>query len=256
MNNKFKSLCRYIELFNNWPVPALSRYLGHWLPAKAIAKFRDGRNLAFRPASDSVALGEIFITDSYKLCLSGPKNVQRVWDIGGNVGCFVVWAMKHFPGARFDSFEPCGATFDILQMTRNGNPKIDWTVHNFGLSDKEETCDAYVPDGHFGEASRYARNGKKVTFNLRALEAVWKEQGSPSIDLLKIDCEGGEYAILEGASPEFLSNVACLVMEVHEIPGKKAAQLQKILTDSGFCCKWFEGPQGIAFASKNSSSAH
>jgi hypothetical protein len=40
-----------------------------------------------------------------------------------------------------------------------------------------------------------------------------------SVDLLKIDCEGGEYAILESTGADVLSRIRNIVFEYHDIEG-------------------------------------
>jgi FkbM family methyltransferase len=56
------------------------------------------------------------------------------------------------------------------------------------------------------------------------------------IDLLKIDCEGGEYAILLTAPTEVLGCVKNLVFEFHEIPGflEQLNAVKKRLASEGF----------------------
>ena len=245
---KLNSLIKYIGLFKTWLVPAFARYFGQFMRKTVLLSFRDGRKIAFRPSSDHVALGEIFVAEGYKLCNSVPNDVTEIWDIGGNIGAFVIWASKLFPDAGFTSFEPCPDTFEILKNTQINNPKIRWETASFGLSSKNEMCVAYVPHGHYGETSRYAVSGKKVEFELKAIDDYWIAKGSPRIHLLKIDCEGGEYAILEGCSEKLLSNIDFIIMEIHPIVGHNPEAIRHKLERAGFSCKWFSGPQGVVFA--------
>jgi len=250
MFKKLNSLSRYIKTFKNWRIPAFARYgIGRGIPERML-EFRDGRKIAFRPTSDHVALGEIFIAGGYDICGQVSGEAKVIWDIGGNIGAFVVWASKHFPNATYFSFEPCADTFHVLERTRLGNPAIKWNTCNFGLSSKNETVVAHIPQGHYGEASRYADSGKQVEFPLRSINEAWTEAGKPHIDLLKIDCEGGEYEILRGVSEELLSNIGAIVMEVHTIPGEDSAKIRKRLHDARFSVSWFDGPQGVAFAAR------
>jgi hypothetical protein len=55
------------------------------------------------------------------------------------------------------------------------------------------------------------------------------------IDLLKLDCEGAEYAILMGASAESLAHVQRIVMEYHDLDVEyEHSSLVRFLESSGF----------------------
>lgn len=49
------------------------------------------------------------------------------------------------------------------------------------------------------------------------------------IDLLKLDCEGAEYAILMGASTESLARVQRIVMEYHDLDAEREHSLGAFL---------------------------
>jgi FkbM family methyltransferase len=248
MLSKLRSLGLYFSTFKTWFTPAFARYAGSWMPETKQLLFRDGRQITFRPKSDYTALGEIFIVGGYSSCRKLTGKINTIWDIGGNIGCFVVWASKLFPEASFTSFEPCSDTFSVIQSTRQSNSGIKWNLYNFGLSDRNEVCEAHVPNGRYGQASRFASTGKKVSFPLRSIDEVWNEKGRPSLDLVKIDCEGGEYAILLGCSDDFLRHVRAIVMEVHQVPGQNSDSIRARLVKAGFDVDWITAQQGVVFA--------
>lgn len=230
---KVESLLRYRRIFRNWWVAAGARYLQGRLGPQRELKLRDGGSLTFVPASDFVVLGEVFVAGAYD-GVAGLRGVRRVWDVGGNIGCFVLWASRRFAGAEFDSFEPCAGTFAVLEANRVANPAVRWRVHPFGFSDRDEVCVARMPKGMSGETSRFATDGAEVRLELRDIEQYWVAAGRPRIDLLKIDCEGGEYAILRRLSPELLAAIGALVVEFHVVPGAAAEAVLAPLKAAGF----------------------
>jgi FkbM family methyltransferase len=233
MVKKLRSLAKYIGLFSNWPYAALARYVKFSQKSPIHLHFRDGRHLHFRPSSDHVALGEIFVMEEYKGC-TNIKNPQVVWDIGGNIGCFTIWCWAHFPQAQYHSFEPTPETFEILSLNREANPKINWQLSPFGLAAADQQLVAHVPHGMYGEASQFATEGKEITFQLRDIKQVWIEKGRPQIDLYKIDCEGGEYAIFERLDAEMLAGTQCIIFEYHRVPGRQLITLTEKLEQFGF----------------------
>jgi hypothetical protein len=53
------------------------------------------------------------------------------------------------------------------------------------------------------------------------------------VDLLKIDCEGGEYEIVRGSRPESWRRVRRVVMERHAVPGEPWDELRRRLEEAG-----------------------
>lgn len=243
---KFRTLLRYRSAFQNWPLVATLRYIKRWLPPQVTLIVKSGKKITLSIESDRAAYSEVFVADSYKECLR-LKHPALVWDVGGNIGCFVVWAADHFPEARFHSFEPTATTFERLQFNRDQNPDIHWKIYPYGLSSKDETCTAFII-GNSGETSRYGDHGSPITFQLRSAMGCWEEMGRPTIDLLKVDCEGGEYELLLNSPDEFLQAVGFLIMEVHPITAFNPGDLKQRLEQSGFELEWPNAFPGVAIA--------
>ena len=67
--------------------------------------------------------------------------------------------------------------------------------------------------------------------------------GVDRCDLLKLDCEGAEYEILETMGPEVAGRIDQITMEVHRIEGRSIPQLVGHLRRLGFAvASHGEGP--------------
>jgi len=63
------------------------------------------------------------------------------------------------------------------------------------------------------------------------------------IDLLKLDCEGAEYAILMGASAESLARVQRIIMEYHDLDAEhEHTRLVHFLEGNGFSVRLHANP--------------
>lgn len=82
-------------------------------------------------------------------------------------------------------------------------------------------------------AKRLRANAQKVRCPLRTVSELMQEHNLPRIDLLKVDCEGAELAVLQGISDEHWPLVRKVVIEVHDIDGR-LAKIKEILTKNGF----------------------
>jgi hypothetical protein len=63
---------------------------------------------------------------------------------------------------------------------------------------------------------------------------VWRELGAPTLDILKIDCEGSEYDIVEAMPDAMLNGTRFIVMETHPVAGRTVASIERPLTGLGF----------------------
>jgi FkbM family methyltransferase len=75
------------------------------------------------------------------------------------------------------------------------------------------------------------------------------------IDLLKIDCEGAEYDIIESINPEYLSNnIKNIILEYHENDGPQLKTITDKLSKNGFRYEIYggttESKMGMLWATK------
>lgn len=230
---KLVSLLKYRRTFRDWPRAALMRYTGRNEPQAVRLRLRGGGALWVRPKYDTVAMGELFVAESYGELFPATKP-RRVWDIGGNIGCFAIWLLRRQPGTRITSFEPCAETFAVLARNQAEWKDQPWDLRMYGLADRDQSVAAFVPFDSYGQTSRHARSGIATELPLRNIAAVWEEEGRPAIDLLKIDCEGDEYEILEAMPEGLWASVAQILMEVHPRPDRRPEALKQRLESHGF----------------------
>jgi FkbM family methyltransferase len=82
-------------------------------------------------------------------------------------------------------------------------------------------------------AKRLRSNAQQVRCPLRTVSEIIEEHNLPRIDLLKVDCEGAELAVLQGISAAHWQVVRKVVIEVHDIDGR-LAKIKEMLTKNGF----------------------
>jgi FkbM family methyltransferase len=77
-----------------------------------------------------------------------------------------------------------------------------------------------APEGSQARVSAYGNpKSKLVEIPGSYLANLVIDQGASAIDLLKIDCKGGEYLILETVPRDLLQKIRNIVFELHEIEG-------------------------------------
>jgi len=167
-----------------------------------------------------------------RVCLHGVyerANVQVVkdllprggvyFDVGANIGLMAIPMLKADPNCTVVSFEPSPNTLPYLEKTRDGSSMTDrWTVIGEALSDSNGTADFHInaaADGAFDGLRATNRLGPQSSVRVGAttLDTVWNELGQPEVSLIKVDVEGGELAVLNGATQCIEKNRPHILLE-------------------------------------------
>ncbi|MHB1810003.1 MAG: FkbM family methyltransferase [Solirubrobacteraceae bacterium] len=176
---------------------------------------RSGLRVALRHRSgDVVTLGEVFHDLQYEPLRElepALREVTSIVDLGANVGLFGAFAAARWPQARILAFEPDPGNAAVHERTIAANA----LEHRWEL--------ARTAAGAHDGAARFAGGRVALSHLLDRSEQVAGSFEVPvedvvprlaGVDLVKIDIEGGEWAILE--DPRFR---ACpprtLVLEYH-----------------------------------------
>ena len=158
--------------------------------------------------------------------LLAEAEAPTILDVGANSGKYSCFIKSVNPMARIFAFEPHPATYARLQKAGR---EAGFAAFNFGLSDKEGTITLYARDDHpegSSHASLYSEVieslhkaqciGVEVT--LRTLDDTIRALGIEHIDLLKIDTEGHELAVLQGAEKTLRAEkIDCIHFEFNEM---------------------------------------
>ena len=156
----------------------------------------------------------------------------RILDVGANIGLFGVFALGRWPGARITAFEPDPSNRHVLCQTVAANDDgRRWTVVAAAVANAVGEL-SFVPG--LGAEAHIARAHEDGTVTVPTVDFF--EQVGDGADLVKLDCEGGEWAIM--ADPRFASiGVGIIRLEWHSIhcPQPDArAQAMGLLRAAGF----------------------
>ena len=178
---------------------------------------RDGSRLAMRPlpTMDMTTAYELYLGEAYRRPAEMPDRPARVVvDVGANVGYSVVQWARTWPEARVLAFEPHPAHLELLYRHVVANGWAD-RVLVVGAAAAVRDGLAYLVERDVESVVVDEPGTGRVPIRLcdffRELEAA----RIGTIDLLKIDIEGGEYALLEDERFGRL-DVDTLVIEWHD----------------------------------------
>ena len=131
------------------------------------------------------------------------KEKMTVLDIGANIGYFSLFFLSKYPKSTMYAFEPHPYSFQRLQEYKNEFNQFDLSIFQLAIGGNNENLrlNASTLDGFNTMSSVFENEESPHQFEVksRTLESFVNEKGIEEIDLIKLDCEGSEYAILYSA---------------------------------------------------------
>jgi FkbM family methyltransferase len=244
--------------FSNWTAIMREMWLGRAGrgPAELTFLTRSGMRITTPNVPGArVPVYEIFAEDCYRLeWLLGPlldRPIQVV-DIGGHVGTFACRLTQLHPKASVMSFEPSATTAAYLRRNAEQNGAGDRVmVFERALaatSGRAAFIDNGGGSGLNGLAAAGHASGPATEVDTIAFDDAVRMAPAP-VDVVKIDCEGGEYELVLGSSPSSWETVQRLVIEFHPVDGHGWPELrdyfagvglveQDKVTWEGYGCVW------------------
>lgn len=184
---------------------------------------------------ETTVFGEIYHDRGYeKVTDFVPKAGWAVVDVGANVGIFAV--QQALRGARVYAFEPNPDCYRRLTWTVDANKLSDSiTTYNLAIG-AAQGIGAMVVERGFTlggmiQPQEAANLTDQIAIPITSLDEVIPTLDVVRIDLLKVDTEGAEVAVLRGAQ-RTLGIVDRVIMEYHS--HDLSRQVKALLHEQGF----------------------
>ncbi len=147
--------------------------------------------------------------DQVELVRSRP--VQTIFDVGANVGDTVAAYRRLFPGATIHAFEPFPEAFQALRANFAQCPQV--LAHQCAVAERSATVQFHVNEASvtnslfpvdprstaFVDAAMTSAKGS-IEVAAVPLDDFCCRMGIDTVDILKMDIQGGEGRALEGAA--------------------------------------------------------
>jgi FkbM family methyltransferase len=200
---------RICSLVSNWP-----EYLANYVLRKqrlAECRMRSGFRLL---DGRTGTLAVVFIRREY----GSLEHFQTIVDIGANVGSFAVYAAQSCPDAKIYCYEPERQNFASLKQNIKIN-ELEERVSLFQCAvascrgQRELAICGSVGNSFHAVPDTSTRQ----TVNCTTLSGILADQRLKTIDLLKMNCEGAEYEILESCSETDFERITNIRLEYHNL---------------------------------------
>jgi FkbM family methyltransferase len=129
--------------------------------------------------------------------------INEIWDVGAHKGETTRYFANEFPQANIRSFEPVSSNYNLL--VQNCKKLENFQPHNFALGKENTQATIYLQGASVIHSLRHdlnkpsAKDSKSEDIEVKTIDHMLNEFKTASIDILKIDVEGYEIEVLEGA---------------------------------------------------------
>lgn len=215
-----------VRRFLRWPaVNALMRTslrpFARWLPVRALCRLPVvGEVTASLPSGARLRLGsdgrDLIASALYWRGLAGyePETFAALWkvsadvrvlfDVGASTGVFTLAAALEDRTCRVFAFEPGPGMAASLERNIALNGLTNATPVAAAACDHDGLVDLFIPPGGslaFGAStlSTFRPGGVRHSVRALRLDSFVQQEGIARVDLLKLDAEGAEPAVLAGA---------------------------------------------------------
>jgi len=165
---------------------------------------------------------------------------MTVYDIGAHTGFYTLLASRATgPAGRVLAFEPVPRNLALLRRHLELNQAGNVTVHAAAVSDVaglvsfEEAADGY--------AGAIAPGGAQRVRAVR-LDDLFLSQEAPPADVMKVDVEGAELAVLSGAEKMIASGRPAIFLATHNLEATR--RCRALLESWGYGVSALGGPAG------------
>ena len=247
-----------------FPVLELLKMTAEATFAETVFQLPNGQPVFHRNQSETAFLfDEIFAGDGYLRHGIDIGDGDCVFDVGANIGLFSLFAAQRARDVSVFSFEPLppicrtlranaslyglrGEVFECGLAQHPGEADFTFypgnTVISSSATSREEAravVKAFLENqgdlsgAQLDELLAVRLESEEHRCRLRTVSDIVAERGLDKIDLLKVDVEGSEEAVLLGIEEEDWPKIDQLVVEVHDVSGR-LTRVTDLLADKGF----------------------
>jgi len=227
---------RVCRLWRNWP-----EYLANYVfrrTARAEYLTRDGIRLIDARGSMAGTIAVVFIRREYGTV----ERFRTMVDIGANVGIFAVYAAQSNPRAKIYCYEPERLNFDSLRLNIDING-LDDRVAAFPCAVASDTRgrELAITESLSNSFHMVPSGSRTQTVACTTLGQILDQHDLKQVDLLKLNCEGSEYEILEECPDADLARVSNIRLEYHNLDGanRNGEALSTLLVARGYTIERF-----------------
>lgn len=165
----------------------------------------------------SVEKNETILVKKILGLISSKKDSVSFYDIGANSGYYgILSAFLYKEKTQVYSFEPLAEYADCIKKSVYLNRLDNLTIFEFGIGNKDEEKTMYLAGT--GSTVENGFSGGNVTgerkISIKKIDGIVQSKAIALPDFIKIDVEGHEFKVLQGAENSIRKNKPVLFIEI------------------------------------------
>jgi FkbM family methyltransferase len=172
-----------------------------------------------------------------------------VYDVGANIGFFSLLAARLAgPSGVVEAFEPVPRAAAALRRNVALNALTNVRVHEVAVGARDGSGTLLITGqascSHLADRGRHPDTRETAAVRVVALDALVQRGQLPPADVIKIDVEGSELAVVQGMAELLRRSGPVLVCELHATNREFVA----LMADAGYELENLDGPDPIGEA--------
>ncbi len=181
-----------------------------------------------------------------------PK-AQVFFDVGANIGYFSFLTKQLSPQCQVYSFEPLPQNIEAYKKNSALNSFQNMTLNEMCVADREGETEFLIPppeeSGWGRMAHRDLFSGQKIKRSVITLDHFCQEKKIERLDFMKIDVEGYEHKVLQGAVNILHTLKPNICIELNEPclldTGTSGVEIFRMLKDYGYQMHAIDRSKGL-----------
>ena len=222
---------RICRLWSNWPEYLFNYVLRRRTPTEY--RMRSGLRVIDGTGTLPGTLAEVFVRRRY----GRVDHFRTIVDIGANVGSFALYAAQSSPEARIYCYEPEQRNFQLLKRNLYVNGLGSRVIaHQSAVGASTGQRKLAVSVSQLNAFDNLRDGASHQLVGCTTLRDIRTEHHLDRLDLLKMNCEGAEYEILESCSPADYDGILSIRLEYHNLDAasRNGRSLRRFLQDRGY----------------------
>lgn len=214
LRQKIMVMLKTIRLFKNWYLYPVV-YFGLSKKMFVVFKTRSGLKLKLRVNStDLMALTNVWLVQEYSKYDLVIDKEDIVIDIGGHIGLFSLFASQFCKKGKIFCFEPVSENYEMLLENLELNKIQNIIPFNLAVARKSARVRIFLNEDKAGH-SMFVPNSQIIEIESISLKEIFDDNNIEKCGLIKIDCEGAEYEIIDSLPTEYFKKISNFIIEYH-----------------------------------------
>jgi len=211
---KLKILFKTIKILKNWWLYPIV-YLKLTKRPTVIFETKNGFKIMLRTDStDLMAFTHVWLIEEYSKQGFDIHETDTVIDVGAHIGSFSLYASQSCKKGIVYSFEPMNENYKMLKLNLQLNNLQNVITNNSAISKSSSKIILFQNQDESGH-SKFIQTDNPIEVNSKSLNDFFSENNLKSCHLLKLDCEGAEYEIIDSLNKKYFDIIEKMIIEYH-----------------------------------------